>query len=50
MPDEDQAVGKVDSDVLERIGTHLSGSQRFEKVIEISRRKPRLQPWDEADN
>lgn len=33
MPDEDQAVGKVDSDVLERIDAQLSGSQRFEKVV-----------------
>jgi hypothetical protein len=33
MPDEDRAVGKVDSDVLERISTRLTGSQRFEKVL-----------------
>jgi len=33
MPEEDQAVGKIDADVLERIGTQLSGSQRFEKVV-----------------
>jgi hypothetical protein len=33
MPDEEQAVGKIDSDVLERIGVQLSGSQRFEKVV-----------------
>lgn len=33
MPDEDQAIGKVDPDVLERIGTRLTGSQRFEKVV-----------------
>jgi len=33
MPEEDQAVGKIDADVLERIGTQLSGSQRFKKVV-----------------
>jgi hypothetical protein len=33
MPDEDQAVGTVDSDVLERISARLSGSQRFEKIV-----------------
>jgi hypothetical protein len=33
MPDEDQAVGKIDSDVPERIDAQLSGSQRFEKVV-----------------
>ncbi|WEL16684.1 Uncharacterized protein SVXHr_0503 [Halorhabdus sp. SVX81] len=32
MPERDRTTGAVDSEVLERIGTRLSGSQRFERV------------------
>lgn len=32
MPDEDQAVGAIDTDVLDRIGARLSGSRRFQSV------------------
>ena len=32
MPDEEEPVGPVDFDVLDRIGARLSGSSRFERV------------------